>query len=69
MACPTFTSATSSDRVEPVAIARQIGVSLVRRFVALAVFSMLSLMRSCSLPVSTNQTHPSFDAGVATVGK
>jgi hypothetical protein len=56
--------------MEPFEVARQIGVSLVRRFVAFAVLSMPSLMRrSCSLPVSTNQTHPSFDAGVATVGK
>ena len=66
----TFTSAAASARMEPFAVARQIGVSLVRRFVAFAVLSMPSLMRrSCSLPVSTNQTHPSFDAGVATVGK
>ena len=65
----TFTSATSSARAEPFAVARLMGVSLVRRLVAFAVFSMLSLMRSCSLPVSTIQRNPSFDAGVATVGK
>ena len=51
----TFTSATSSARAEPFAVARLMGVSLVRRLVAFAVFSMLSLMRSCSLPVSTTQ--------------
>ena len=55
----TFTSATSSARAEPFAVARLMGVSLVRRLVAFAVFSMLSLMRSCSLPVSTIQR--SFD--------
>ena len=65
----TVTSATSSARVEPLAVARQMGVSLRRRFLAFADFSMPSLMRSCSLPVSTNQTHLSFEAGVATDGK
>ena len=65
----TFTSATSSARVEPFAVAKLIGVLLTRRFVAFAVFSIPSLIRSCSLPVSTNHTHPSFEAGVATVGK
>ena len=69
MQASTFTSATSSARVEPFAVARQIGVSLVRRFEACAGLSKPSLMRSCSPPVSTNQTHLSFDAGVATVGK
>ena len=64
---PTVTSATSSARVEPLAVARQMGVSLTRRLVA-CVFSIPSLMISCSLPVSTSQTH-SFGAGVATVGK
>ena len=65
----TFTSATSSARVEPFAVAKLIGVLLTRRFVAFAVFSIPSLRRSCSLPVSTNHTHPYFEAGVATVGK
>ena len=65
----TFTSATSSARVEPFAVAKLIGVLLTRWFVAFAVFSIPSLIRSCSLPVSTNHTHPSLEAGVATVGK
>ena len=50
----TATSATSSVLVEPLAVARQIGVSLTRRLVACAVFSIASLMRSCSLRVSTS---------------
>ena len=65
----TVASVTSSARVEPLAVARQMGVSLTRRLVACAVCSIPSLMRSCSLPVSTSQTHLSFGADVATVGK